>query len=771
MSTGPKPRTCPNCGRPFQNSRGFHKHIYKCFKGIKAEANAVDKQSEQDPTLQQGTGEPVAQAEQKETSHDKDNDADLDVEGQKRVGGKFRKGRRRTLSGTSIPSVGGSESRKSQSPTTDPSDVPTIKTRRSARSMQNSIAQQIEPSVKRKRSPKIAANEIENSSDKKRKVSPEDPLGETYVGKVNHTLDSDEKDKGRKRRPITRSRSSKTAKDSKEGESLHDHTPDSAYQSPDQNREPAACEGTILPNPKEVVLPNLPTENALHITVVKPPGDTVLAGLQDSSKSPPVTTSRRSSLGSIGSHGDISSPKLKISPLSGGSPIPPSFSPPLSPPVKSPLSQEAWSQKLGSLLSPKGSIGSEGSKGSIPEGDSTTTSHFDQMLTDVRKITERQQSSLEKTGKTSVLTVGAALSSMSSLSQRFSAGSPPLDRSNSLDQAIEQECKPKSEGRLSHDRSSSLPPSISSPPAVSLHQGPQTTPTSPTGISNTPSSPILIQAKPLRKLSVESSDPPSSLPKSPEPPKDKPTSTDTSSSFSIPLNQGPSMAAQSASYFLTGTPPVQGLEFRSQPPSTPHTQVFAYYPSDALIRPKTGSGETQPSVVTHSQQNTIPSPAVTAPPTSNTPPPPPLISTHKAVYPVGESPASSTSPGIHPVVIPPMHTGIPTAKGSYSSYSIAQGGAGIDPMQMNYYVHIHPHHSGESIDHSANSRLMLFTSFVLPSPPTAPLDSRDSGNASRRGLCKLYTPHPDQMSLLPLAKGMRTYICTQIQSSIVTACI
>jgi uncharacterized C2H2 Zn-finger protein len=552
----------------------------------------------------------------------------------------------------------------------------------------------MEQVVKRKRSPKIVSNEIESGPDKKRKVSPEEPVGDADIGKLNHVAELDAKDKSKKRRPVTRSRSSKTTKDLKEDDSVGDQPSESVCDDTEQDKEPVSNEGTDTAQIKEVQ-PSIGTSSELTLQsqVENTIEDVIVDSVQDTPKSPQLEVFRRSSVCSAGSQGDIASPKLKISPLSGGSPVAPAFSPSISPTTRSPLEQEPlYGQRPTNVLSPKGSAASDDSKGSVLEGDNVAPSQFDRMLTDVRKITERHQNSLEKSGKSPILTVGAALSSMSSLSQKFSVTSPPpppLERGNSMEQTSDQGCKTKSTGRYPHDRSSSLPPSISSsPPNVLQHQGPQTTPTSPTGFPMTATSPPLALTKPVRKPSTESSETLPTMPKSPEPSKEKSTPVDTSS-FSIPLNQGPSMAAQSASYFLTGTPPVQGLEFRSQPPTTPHTQVFAFYPSDTLIRPKTSSEEAQANIVTHTQQNAITTPSVTAPPNTNTPPPPPLISTHKSMFPVGESPASSTSAGIHPVVMPQIHASISAGK-QYSQYpTIPQ-----DQMHLPMYslVHVHPHH-------------------------------------------------------------------------------
>ena len=658
----------------------------------------MEKQDEQERGLQQSPVGTPPLLDQKEVSQDKEMETAVETEVQKKVGGKSRKVRKRTLSATSMPSTSGSESRKSQSPVMSPStNTLAVKTRRSARSTQLASISPMEQVVKRKRSPKIVSNEIESGPDKKRKVSPEEPVGDADIGKLNHVAELDAKDKSKKRRPVTRSRSSKTTKDLKEDDSVGDQPSESVCDDTEQDKEPVSNEGTDTAQIKEVQ-PSIGTSSELTLQsqVENTIEDVIVDSVQDTPKSPQLEVFRRSSVCSAGSQGDIASPKLKISPLSGGSPVAPAFSPSISPTTRSPLEQEPlYGQRPTNVLSPKGSAASDDSKGSVLEGDNVAPSQFDRMLTDVRKITERHQNSLEKSGKSPILTVGAALSSMSSLSQKFSVTSPPpppLERGNSMEQTSDQGCKTKSTGRYPHDRSSSLPPSISSsPPNVLQHQGPQTTPTSPTGFPMTATSPPLALTKPVRKPSTESSETLPTMPKSPEPSKEKSTPVDTSS-FSIPLNQGPSMAAQSASYFLTGTPPVQGLEFRSQPPTTPHTQVFAFYPSDTLIRPKTSSEEAQANIVTHTQQNAITTPSVTAPPNTNTPPPPPLISTHKSMFPVGESPASSTSAGIHPVVMPQIHASISAGK-QYSQYpTIPQ-----DQMHLPMYslVHVHPHHPGE----------------------------------------------------------------------------
>ena len=622
--------------------------------------------------IQQDTGvQPASQQEKDGTDRPLEGPASKKEPGRR---GRPRKIRQRSLSATAVAVSGSTET--NPMPATPLSIPASVQTRsKSARNGKHSHNLS-ESGQRRKRASKATPDDEDSFEEKRQKGNP--PQADLSLNLSPPKADEDRN----KKRPHTRSRTTRQPGAAEDDTMTQDFSP-----APEGNPQDGPVEKTSFPR------------SPVHQQKAFTTSDLRLSPPPFLLPRSPVLISRSTSVSSALSHADSLSPKMKMSPLSFTSVSPPPLSPPLLSPVltdppKSTLSPKSDSMEAEMKREAPGSSKSTSITEVKNKKDIDTKPNHQMTKSKERghKYSEGRKRSCSlgiERNRAPVLTVGLAVA-LSENDAYYNERPVPLFKKSSLsaptsppNSAADQEEEKKGKMKLKFSKSASL-----SPPPISTEFN-----LTPGLISPPhPAQPLVIDG-PLKSATFTAHDP---------------SLEDNSSTFSIPLNQGPSMAAQSASYFLTGMPPVQGLEFLGHPPSTPHTQVFGFYPSDSLAKAKStvttesssktsttpSPSQSQPFVATSQlsqAQLGKPSPTgytvappsttsvVTSPPhpansTVQTPPPPPpplitAVSNSRSVYTVTSSvPVSSVTFAPRPGQV---IMSVPGKMGPYPGYAPA----------------------------------------------------------------------------------------------------
>ena len=636
-------------------------------------------------------------------------------------GGRGRRGRMRSLSATSMSSGLSEGGTKSHSASTSPAGTPSVQTRsRSYRGARGASAT-AEAGMRRKRAWHKGVDEGALLSERKRKSFP--PGDSVLLGSEGQlpkkTVEHEERRRGRRGRwgrgrPAKHARGVGMGRGGREEGSLRE----SMEESDNFARMETEAHSTAAASQFVHGLATSPpvTSPAAHSPAS---GDQSGSLVFSQPKLPPLL-SRSTSVNSAGSMIEPVSPKLKVSPIS--------MSPPAtSPPIRSPVfdsAQQGQSDSDAGVGSAASTPASESGRKLIGEGRRTDgksetqkpsanesqkksppSGHHgdrgkwnDKYLHGKMGAERRQEGRVEGEESPSVsvaadggagrypppvLTVGAAMSMSPSL--RGSMDNRSLGFGAEQGYGL-QTGKPEGKS-LEHSASapgSNASPAMSPVSGLSDHSPPSQPPPEQQSDPSSPSAEVpTAQAIMAGDMHLQT------LPEG--------------TNFSVPLNQGPSMAAQSATYFLSGTPPVQGLEFMGQPPTTPHTQVFAFYPSDTLFRPRPSVVDSTPATTNIATDSaSAEAPSTTTSVMASPPHPPPLIPASSyqrgGAYPMVGDSSLPTSSAVRQMM---MQQQVAVAsKGPYMGYPpMPQNSAGMlesmhtrQQMYQPFLVH-HSHHA------------------------------------------------------------------------------
>ena len=649
----------------------------------------------------------------------------LEGETVKKVGGgRGRRGRMRSLSATSMSSGLSEGGPKSQSASSSPAGTPSVQTRSRSYRVARGASATAEASMRRKRAWEKEVEEGVLLSERKRKSFPSSDS--TLMGSEGQLqkkpVEHEERRRGRRGR-WGRGRPAKHARGVGIGRGVQDAG--LSHEIMERGDEFASMETGGQSATESQFVQGLAVSPSVTSPLVQSPtsGDQTGSLVFSQPKMPPLL-SRSTSVNSAGSAMEPISPKMKVSPISMSPP-------PTSPPIRSPVCEsqqrvqsdsdaavgsaastptsESGRKHIGDSRRADGKsetqkVGAaESRKKSPTSGNHGDRGKWNEKYLHSRMGAERKQESRaegEESASTAaaaegsagrypapVLTVGAVMSLSPSLRGSM--------ENRSLGFAAEQGYNlqaGKGEGK-SQERSTSVPGSSGSPAmspvsGASDHSPPShPPPEQPSGPSSPSTEVPFSQALMASNMHLQT------LPEG--------------SNFSVPLNQGPSMAAQSATYFLSGTPPVQGLEFMGQPPTTPHTQVFAFYPSDTLFRPRPSVVDSTPATTNIATDSvTAEAPSTTTSAVTSPPHPPPLIPASSyqrgGTYPMAGDSSLPTSSAVRHMVM--QQHAAAAGKGPYIGYPpMPQNSAGMiesmhtrQPMYQSFLVHHghHPPHGG-----------------------------------------------------------------------------